>query len=257
MTTVKEIYSYLDSLYPRSLSCEWDNDGLMICENSSSHAKKALLTLDVTQKVADYAKANGFDLIISHHPLIFKKLKSLSEETLFSQLPIELLSHGISVMSFHTRFDAAEGGMNDALSDMLGLKTSGNFGPAGEENCGRLCLCDISFTSLCNRVKATLDAPNICAVKANDTCKKIAVLGGGGGDFIDAAVSAGADTFITGDTGYNAVLDAKTKGISVIAAGHYHTEFLPFTSTVKKVLSYKFPDLKTEVSPVGCEVLYI
>lgn len=257
MTTIKDIYTYLDALYPRSLSCEWDNDGLMVCENSAIHAKKVLLTLDVTQKVADYAKANGVDLIISHHPLIFKKLRSLSEETLFSQLPINLLSHGISVMSFHTRFDAAEGGMNDTLSAMLGLKTSGSFGPEGEENCGRLCLCDIPFTSLCNRVKATLDAPNICAIKSNENCKKVAVLGGGGGDFIDAAVAAGADTFITGDAGYNAILDAKQKGISMIVAGHYHTEFLPFVTATKKVLAEKFPDIKIEISPIGCEVLYI
>ena len=257
MTTVKNIYSYLDALYPRSLSCEWDNDGLMICENSAKPVKKALITLDVTEKTAEYAIKGDFDLIISHHPVIFRKLKSLSEETPFSELPIRLLSAGVSVMSFHTRFDVAESGMNDTLAKLLGLEITGSFGPAGEENCGRICKADISFASLCNRVKATLDSPNVCAVKANERCEKIAILGGGGGDFIDAAVSAGADAFITGSAGYNAMLDAKTKGISVIAAGHYHTEFLPFVNAVKAVMAAEFPDVKTESSPIGCEILYI
>lgn len=75
MADVKEIYSHLDSLFPRSLSCSWDNDGLMVCPDSSGKVKKVLLALDVTQKVANEAICGGYDVIISHHPLIFRPLR--------------------------------------------------------------------------------------------------------------------------------------------------------------------------------------
>ena len=113
MSTVKDIYSFLDGLYPRTLSCEWDNDGLMVCRNSEREVKRVLLALDVTRKVADEAISGGYDLIISHHPLIFRPLKQLSEEYSGALIPMKLFSAGVSVISLHTRFDAGEGGIND------------------------------------------------------------------------------------------------------------------------------------------------
>ena len=120
MADVKEIYSHLDSLFPRSLSCSWDNDGLMVCPDSSGKVKKVLLALDVTQKVANEAICGGYDVIISHHPLIFRPLRQLSEEFAGAAVPMKLFSAGISVISLHTRFDAGEGGINDTLAS-LGL----------------------------------------------------------------------------------------------------------------------------------------
>lgn len=256
MATVKEIYSYFDGLFPRSLSCEWDNDGLMVCADSSAPVSRVLLTLDVTEKVLAYAKNGGFDLIISHHPFIFHKLGSITDKS--AALPLEALASNITVMSFHTRFDAAEGGMNDTLAKLLGLTATGSFGPEGEENCGRICeIPPVPFSSLVNKVKDVLSAPNICAAKANPNSTKVALLGGDGKDFIGAAVSAGADTFITGGASYNSMLDACAAGLSVIEAGHYQTEFLPFTSRISELLAGKFTDLQQEISPVGCEILYI
>ena len=121
MSTVKDIYSFLDGLYPRTLSCEWDNDGLMVCRNSEREVKRVLLALDVTRKVADEAISGGYDLIISHHPLIFRPLKQLSEEYSGALIPMKLFSAGVSVISLHTRFDAGEGGINDTLAALLGL----------------------------------------------------------------------------------------------------------------------------------------
>lgn len=258
MTTLRELYSYFDGLFPKSLSCDWDNDGLMVSPAEDAAVRKVLISLDVTEQVSEYAKAGGFDVIISHHPLIFHKLPALSSDCVGASLPLSLYSEKISVMSFHTRFDAAKGGMNDTLAEMLGITPVSTFGPDGEE-VGRLCRLPeaIPFSSLCNRVKNTLGAPNICASKSGEFSKEIALLGGDGKDFISAAIKSGADTFITGGASYNSMLDARASGLSVIEAGHYYTEFPPFATRISGLLSEAFPEISARVCPVGCEILYI
>lgn len=257
MTTYRDIYSYISEKFPRTLSSSWDNDGLMVCPNIDKEAKKVLISLDVTAKVAEYAKENGFDLILSHHPLVFKPIRQLSCESPNSEVATSLFSSGISVMSFHTRYDAGEGGMNDVLAEKLGLKVTGSFGPEGDV-LGRMCELDkpIPFTSLCNMVKDRLGSPNMFVVPWKKEVKKVAILGGGGGSYIESAARAGADAFITGSVSYNSLLDADQMNISVIAAGHYYTEVV-FCDAMTKLLSAKFPGLKTEISPIGCEVIYV
>ena len=257
MTTYRDIYSYISEKYPRTLSSSWDNDGLMVCPNIDKEAKKVLISLDVTAKVAEYAKENGFDLILSHHPLVFKPIRQLSCESPNSEVATNLFSSGISVMSFHTRYDAGEGGMNDVLAEKLGLRVTGSFGPEGDVQ-GRLCELDktIPFTSLCNMVKDRLGSPNMFVVPWKKEVKKVAILGGGGGSYIESAARAGADAFITGSVSYNSLLDADQIGISVIAAGHYYTEVV-FCDAMTKLLACKFPGMKTEISPIGCEVIYV
>jgi dinuclear metal center YbgI/SA1388 family protein len=257
MTTYRDIYSFISEKFPRTLSSSWDNDGLMVCPNIDKEAKKVLISLDVTAKVAEYAKENGFDLILSHHPLVFKPIRQLSCESPNSKIATNLFASGISVMSFHTRFDAGEGGMNDVLSAKLGLKVVGKFGEDGDD-LGRICELDktIPFSSLCNLVKDKLGTPNLFAVPWKKEIKKVAILGGGGGSYIESAAKAGADALITGSVSYNALLDADQIGISVIAAGHYYTEEV-FCDAMKELLQAHFSDIKIEISPVGCEVIYI
>lgn len=253
MPSVKEIYTFLDALYPRAYSCEWDNDGLMVCTDPAHEVKKVLLTLDVTRSVAEYAAANGVDLIISHHPLIFRRLCAISPEEPRSSLPITLLSSGISVISLHTRFDAGENGMNDTLAELLGLEVVDKFGTDGEM-CGRLCKTDMPLASLCNKVKNVLDAPNVSVGMTGKTCKTVAVLGGGGGSFAKAAIAQGIDAFITGECGYNDMIDAADAGLAVITAGHYHTEYLPFVTRMQKLMTENFSPVKTLVwtdAPLG------
>ena len=102
---VAELYRALDERFPSTLSCDWDNDGLMYCFDKSKQVKKVLITLDVTLDSIKYAVENGFDTIISHHPLIFKPISHLDFEGATGARLKELIKHDISVMSFHTRLD--------------------------------------------------------------------------------------------------------------------------------------------------------
>ena len=257
MTTVHDLYTYLDEQYPKTLSCPWDNDGLMCCGDREKEVKRVLCTLDVTEKTIAEAIDLGCDVIVSHHPMIFKKMAAVNDGDFHGRRIIDLLSHGISVMSFHTRLDAAVGGVNDVLCEKLGVTVTGTFGTDGEE-IGRMAVCDteMNLQTFCTRVKTALGTPCVHAVSAKRPVCRVAVLGGDGKDDWAAALAAGADTYVTGTMSYNTLLDAKAAGLNVIAAGHYYTE-APVMEAVAKMITDAFSDVEAVVSEVPCEVLTV
>lgn len=225
MITVRQLYEHLDSRIPLSLRCEWDNDGLMCCPDSERQVEKILLALDVTDSTVDAAICGGYDLILTHHPLIFSPIKSLSDQTPSGRRLIRLLQSGISVLSFHTRLDAVKGGVNDVLAERLGLFDVRPFGLPGEE-IGRIgTVSPIPFSEFAERVKTALGVPVLEVVHSGRTVERIALVGGAGKDYLPAAIESGADTYLTGEMGHHSDLDAADAGINLILAGHYYTEF--------------------------------
>lgn len=221
--TVRELYQVLNERIPPSLSCAWDNDGLMCCPDGEAEVRRVLVTLDVTEAAVRKAAEGGYDVILSHHPMIFKGLKALNDGNFIAAKTIDLIRSGTSVMSFHTRLDAVEGGVNDTLAALLGLK---NVMPFGEEGIGRIG--DLPETvdqgDFAARVKAVLKAPVVRLADGGLPTRRVAVMGGGGGDDVDAARAAGADTYVTGELKYHTLTDAPEEGMNLIEAGHFHTE---------------------------------
>ena len=231
--TVKEFYLKLSERIPESLSEEWDNDGIMCSRDLSSEVGRVLVTLDVTEQVVDYAINRDFDLIISHHPLIFKPISSLTEENHVANKLIKLMRANISVFSFHTRLDKVEGGVNDILADILGLKNVVPFGEGGLGRVGELSEeCDLD--DFADSVKLQLAADGIRVADACNSVKRVAVVGGEGKDFISDAIAAGADTYVSGNLSYHSMVDASEIGINLIEAGHYFTEF-PVTEFLEQL----------------------
>ena len=238
---VYELYNKMSELFPRELSCEWDNDGLMCTPDGERKVKKVLLTLDVTRAALDYAIKTGCDLIISHHPFIFRPLHSLAPDNYVAKKVISAISNGISVFSFHTRADCAERGVNDMLASALGLCEVGVFGEGGMGRIGKLPtsmpLCDFAA-----HVKKALSC-DVVSFAGDTECLRVAVLGGDGKDFIPDAIAAGADTFVSGSVSYNAFIDAPEMGINVVEAGHFHTEN-PLLDSYEQILCELCPDVR-------------
>ena len=245
--TVKELYSILDRLIPTSLSCEWDNDGAMCLSSPSREVKKVLVTLDVTKEAADKAINEGYDLIISHHPLIFKGLKTLSPDDHIAAKAISLISSGVSVLSFHTRLDAVKGGVNDTLAELIGLRNVTAFGLDGDE-IGRIGTLPspLSPEALAEKIKHLLSADGVLVASAGKDASRVALLGGNGKDDLRAAIAAGADTYISGRIGYHEMTDARELGINLIEAGHFYTEF-PVCETFAKILADVVPEAEVTV----------
>ena len=192
-------------------------------KKADKEVKKVLVTLDISAEAVKYAMKNGCDVILSHHPLVFKPLKSLSFENGVASRLIKLVQNGISAMSFHTRLDVLPGGVNDALSEKLSLKDVEPFGEDGIMM-GRVGYVDeTSLDEFAGFIKNTLGSPAVL-YNGQLPVRKVAVLGGSGEDFICAAKRCGADTFVSGNIGYHVMADAKENGINLIEAGHYFTE---------------------------------
>ena len=242
---ITEIYNILNKKIPCELSCPWDNDGLMCCPDGEREVKKVLITLDVTGSAISYAKENGYDLIISHHPFIFKGLKAINGDSHTALGAMELIKGDISVMSFHTRLDAVEGGVNDTLCSMLGLSKIIPFGDEGIGRIGELPE-KMSLSDFSQKVKDMLGAPALLVADGKREVRRVAVLGGEGGDDIEAAREAGADTYLSGRLGYHNMTDAPEKRINLIEAGHFYTEF-PVCFTLERMLKEIDPKINAEI----------
>lgn len=257
MPNVKELYDYLDKKIPRALSCEWDNDGLMVCADADKSVRRVLLALDATDAVAEYAKENGFDAVVTHHPMIFSPLRALTVLEPTAKKALFFAVNDIAVMSFHTRLDALSGGVNDTLAEKLGVENTVPFGPEGEE-IGRVGLlpAPVPFRELCEKTATALSSPCTQAIAAKENVQKVALLGGGGKDFVKSAIAAGADVLVTGEVTYNVMLDAKASGLCLITAGHYHTE-RPVLSRLYEMITEKFPETEVEEYPFDTEIFSV
>lgn len=223
--TVKELYAYLETQIPRALSCDWDNDGLICCPNGEREARRVLVALDVTREVVERAIAGKYDLIVSHHPLIFRPIKAVAPGECVADKVIRLLLAGVSVMSFHTRLDAVTGGVNDALADRLGLSDVQTFGPDGEA-IGRIgtLQSEMTLTDFARLVKQATGAPYVQVSDAGLPVRRVALLGGGGAGDLPAAAAAGADTYLTGELKHDQLTEAPERGMNLVMGGHFYTE---------------------------------
>ena len=246
--TVKEIYDQLDGRIPRSLSCDWDNDGLMCCPDAEKEVRRVLVALDVTAEMAEKAIREGYDLIVSHHPLVFRPIKALEPSVPVAGKTIRLLCAGISVMSFHTRLDAVQGGVNDTLAEALELTDTVPFGNDGEA-IGRIgnLKQEMSLDAFAERVKQVTGAPCVTVSDGGVAVKRVAILGGSGSDDVGAARSAGADTYLSGELAHHHLTDCPEWRMNLIAAGHFYTEN-SVCEVLRKLLLEIDPSLTVDVA---------
>ena len=218
-----ELYSNISDVLPEALSCDWDNDGEMLCLDADKEIKRVLVALDITLPVIEYAKKGGFDLILSHHPLIFKPIKSISYGDITGKRVCKLINYGISAISLHTRLDVKH--VNSALADALELRDIEVL-TVDEQPMGRIGYLENEMTceDFAQFVKEKLSAPYVEYTRIDKKIKRVAILGGSGADAIKEAISMEADCLLTGECGYNKALDSAESGLPVFTAGHFYTE---------------------------------
>lgn len=250
--TVSELYRILNEKIPPSLSCEWDNDGLMCCPEPEREVRRVLVCLDATAKMAEKAIAGQFDVILTHHPLVFHKLPALDPADPVAGKLIRLARAGVAVMSFHTRLDAVRGGVNDALAQALGLIDAEPYGEEGIGRVGHL-PAPVPFAEFTEQVKRALNVPCVVATDAGKPVYRVAVLGGNGSDDVRLTEATGADTYLTGEIAHHHLTDAPERGMNLIAAGHFHTEN-PVCKVLAGMVRELDPGIAVEIAesnPIG------
>lgn len=231
MAKVKDFYGYLNSIAPFETQEDWDNSGMLVGD-MDAEVKKVAVVIDITHEEINKAKAIGADLIISHHPVIFNPIKSVTK----GSVPYELVASSINALCCHTPLDIADGGTTDSLAKLLGIEVTrtedpilrlGTVEPTTAEN-------------LAGKIAKTLNT-KVRYADAGRKIEKIAICTGAGCSLIEAAGEI--DAFITGDASHHNFLDCVQAGITLIAAGHYETEIVVVPVLVKK-LQARFPDIE-------------
>ena len=243
MMKVKDILGALEEFAPLALQDGYDNAGLQIGLAEDAEATGALLCLDVTEAVVDEAVAHGCNLIVSHHPLLFRPLKRVTERDYVGRTVIQAIQHGITVYAAHTNLDSAHGGVNFKMAEKLGLIApqwlsakapyvcGGTTTTAGEGLIASLPF-PLSSKDFMERVKEAFSLKSLRVNAAEKReIRRVALCGGSGAFLIPQAAASllleaieqGADAFITGEIGYHRFFGYE-QDILLMEIGHYESE---------------------------------
>lgn len=232
---VKEILGALEEFAPLALQDGYDNAGLQIGLAEDAEATGALLCLDVTEAVVDEAVRRGCNLIVSHHPLLFRPVKSITKRDYVGRTLIRAIQQGITVYAAHTNLDSAHGGVNFKMAEKLGLQQVEWLSSKGDYVCGGTAVTagegiiaslpsPLSAKDFVERVKRAFRLKSLRVNTADKTViSRVALCGGAGAFLIPQALEKGADAFITGEIGYHRFFGYE-HNLLLLEIGHYESE---------------------------------
>ena len=225
---IKEVLAALERFAPLPLQEGFDNAGLQLGLTEAWEVSGALLCLDVTENVLDEAIRKGCNLIVSHHPLIFHKLASISGSNFVERIVMRAIENHVAIVSMHTNMDNARGGVNFKIAEKLGLRDVDFFvrkegADAGSGVIGTL----PQPMAAAEFIRLLKERFGVACVMTNELLQRpvsrVAICGGAGGFLLGDAEKAGADAFITGEMHYHDYFDHEQK-IQICVIGHYQSE---------------------------------
>ena len=248
MVLIEEISEYLASVAPLTLQADYDNVGLIVGDPKRP-VEGVLITLDITLEVLQEAKERKANLVISHHPPIFRALKKIREDDPVGQLITYAIQHNIALYSIHTNLDHLPHGVNKHLADRLGLHSLAILQPLSgfqlkdsiEAGAGMIGYLQVPLLAgdLLEHLKQVLELSCLRHTAFPDKpLEKIALCGGSGGALFSVAKAEGADAFITADIKYHQFFEA-TRKTMLIDIGHYESE-VGTKALIYQLLSKKF-----------------
>ncbi len=259
---IKEVLCALERFAPLPLQEDFDNAGLQV-GLTEAEVSGALLCLDVTEAVVDEALEQGCNLIVAHHPLIFRPLKRISDANFVQRVVIKAIQHQITIAAMHTNMDNARGGVNFKIAEKLGLQNirffapkevdgvEGGSGVIGEWAKGMTAEDFIREVKACFGVKC---------VHANQLLqrpvRRVAICGGAGAFLLGDAIRQGADAFITGEMHYHDYFDHEQE-IQICVIGHYESE--QYTKEIfKSIIEERCQGVRTVLSQVNTNpIIYL
>ena len=226
---IKEVLSALEQFAPLPLQESWDNAGLQV-GLTEVEVSGALLCLDVTEEIVDEAVRKGCNLVVSHHPLLFRGLKTISDLTDVQRTVMKAIEQHVCVVSMHTNLDNCFGGVNFKIAGKLEVKNLSFLSSrrVGDVECGSGVIGELTTpmvsSAFISRVKQVFDVECVLTNKLlQRPVSRVAICGGAGDFMLDEAVSAGADAFVTGEMHYHQYFGYDQK-IQICVIGHYQSE---------------------------------
>jgi dinuclear metal center YbgI/SA1388 family protein len=240
--TVTQVLAIMERAAPAHLAESWDNPGLQI--GYPDHRVQAMIAaLDPSVGVVTEAAARGALLIVTHHPLFFRPVSSLTLDTFPGDVVHAAVTHGISLISMHTNLDAAHGGISDVLADMIGLRNVEVLEKSRKEEgigLGRVGYLKKPepVQAVLAGIKASLGVQHLKVTGVlSKLIRRVAVVGGAGGGMVSEAADSGADLLLTGDVTHHQAIDALQRGLVVVDGGHFATERAAFARVIQNLAS--------------------
>ena len=249
---IKEVLSALERFAPLPLQESWDNAGLQV-GLTETEVSGALLCLDVNEKIVDEAIRKGCNVVVSHHPLLFRGLKTISDLTDVQRTVMKAVQKGVCVISMHTNMDNAKGGVNYKMAEKLGLRDVQFLAPkmvdgveSGSGVIGELPEAQASDDFVLAVKKAFGVECAMCNELLRRPVRKVALCGGAGDFLLDDALKAGADAFITGEMHYHQYFGYEQQ-IQICVIGHYQSE--QYTAEIfRDIIEKECPGVKTYIA---------
>lgn len=245
---IREVIDALECFAPLPLQESYDNAGLQV-GLTEAEVSGVLLCIDVTEKVVDEAAALGCNLIVSHHPLLFRGLKCISDANYVQRTVMKAIQKGVTVVSMHTNFDNAKNGVNYKIAQKIGLHDVTFLGDEAQKaghGSGVIGTLDEPMTAreFVSVVKSVLNADDAsCNQLLRSKISRVAICGGGGAFLLDDAIKCKADAFITGEMHYHEYFGHEQE-IQIVVVGHYESE--QFTNEIfRDVIAKANPGIKT------------
>ncbi len=257
---IVKVLNALEQFAPLPLQEDFDNAGLQI-GLTEAEVSGALLCLDVTEDIVDEAIALGCNLVVSHHPLIFRKLRRITGQDLVQRTVIKAIQNNICIVSMHTNMDSARGGVNYKIAEKMGLGQLRFFGKqqtvdgvdGGEGVIGEMPT-PMAADDLVVMLKRTFDVECVMANQLlRRPIRKVALCGGAGDFLLDEAIQQGADAFVTGEMHYHQYFGHEQQ-IQIAVIGHYQSE--QFTNEIfRDIIERECPGVKcfltrTKTNPI-------
>lgn len=258
---VRELVEILKKQAPEETACSWDNVGLQLGD-FQKEVNKVYIALDAEDHVITHTLESGADFLLTHHPLIFKGIKSINSDHFIGRRILKMAENGVAYYAMHTNFDIH--GMAELSAQKLGLTDcevlETEYVHDGiEEGIGRVGYFEkpVTLSECIERVKKAYDIEMV-KVFGNPDSKvhKIALSPGSGKSVILSAQKKGADVLITGDIDHHEGIDAVASKMAVIDAGHYGIEHI-FVDYMKEYLQKNCPELEIETEPHRQPFLYL
>lgn len=263
--TLGDVIAAIEEVAPKSLQESWDNTGwqLLTPRQGASAACAGVLTcVDVTEPIVEEAAAQGFNLIVSHHPVLFKGQKSLTGATQVERVILEAMRRGVSIYSSHTALDSAPGvgisweiGRRIGLTDMEVLAPSAANPEAGLGVIGNL-PDELTPGEFAERVKSALGIPVAVCSRPDDPRSplgRVALCGGSGGEFLTEAIARGADAYVSSDMRHHDIVDYRGD-ILIVNIGHHEAERCAkdifYHAITKKIPNFAVKSSEVERDPV-------
>jgi dinuclear metal center YbgI/SA1388 family protein len=253
---IQQIAHLLEDFAPLSLQEDFDNSGLQTGDPSQK-LRGILLCLDVTPEIIDEAIELDCNLIISHHPLIFKPLRALTGKNYIERCILKACKNDLVIYSAHTNLDNAPGGVNFYLAEKIGLQNIRFLKPNGAGGAGAIgqLVAPEDEISFLHRIKNILQLSHLQhSPLTGKTIQEVALCGGSGASLLPDALQAGADAFLTGEARYNDYYDVEDH-LLLAVLGHYeteqHTKQLLFDVLSKKIPTFAIHFSSVNTNPVN------